>query len=285
MPDMLRARAGVSTTEFMVAMTLTSVLGGALTGVFVTQSRLFDTQTEVAMARGTSRGAMNLMMSELRMLESGGGVVAASPTAVTVRAPYALGVVCGTTGALTISQLPADPTALADAGYSGFAYRDPVTGRYTYVEGAGTLPTPAGDAVCAGAGITVVQDGGGAFDGRALQFPLVPSPVPAIGAAVFLYQRITYEFRASAAMPGRIALWRRIEERAEEEEVAAPFDSTARFQFYVNDAPVAQATAPPLLHTITGLELKLHGVIERPDTEGARQRMRLSTSVFFKNRM
>src|SRR5688572_32640870 len=95
---MLKARAGVSTAEFIVALTLTGVLGASLMGVFVTQSQFFDTQTEVATARSVSRGAMNLMMSELRMLESGGGIVAASPTSVTVRAPYALGVVCGATG-------------------------------------------------------------------------------------------------------------------------------------------------------------------------------------------
>jgi hypothetical protein len=284
-PGMLKARAGITTAEFIVAMTLMAVLGAALTGVFVTQSRFFDTQTQTAMARGVSRGAMNLIMSELRMLEAGGGVVAASPKRVTVRAPYALGVVCGNAGTLTISQLPADPTVIAEAAYSGFAYRDQVTGTYTYVDGAGTLPGPGGDADCAAAGITVVQDGGGAFDGRALAFPLVPTPPPAIGAPVFLYQRITYEFRASAEVPDGIALWRRIDERDIDEEVVAPFDTTARFQFYVNDAAVAQATVPALLSTITGLELKLHGLIERPDTEGARHRLRLSTSVFFKNRM
>jgi hypothetical protein len=228
---------------------------------------------------------MNLMMSELRMLESGGGMVAATPTRVTVRAPYALGIVCGNTGVLTISQLPADPSVLGNAGYSGFAYRDPATGSYTYVEGAATQPVAAGESVCATASITVVQDGGGAFDGRALQFPLVPSPAPVIGAPVLLYQRITYEFRSSAMLPGRIALWRRVEETDVEEEVVAPFDSTASFRFYVGDAAVAQDAVPAQLSTITGLELRLHGLIERPDTEGARQRMRLSTSVFFKNRL
>jgi hypothetical protein len=281
---MLRRRAGLTIAELVLAMTLLSVIGAALTGVLVTHSRYFDTQVQVSTARAVSRGAMNLMMSELRMVESGGGIVAATTSRITIRAPYALGIVCGNTGVLTISQLPADPAVIGNAGYSGFAYRDQATGSYTYVEGPATAPAVAGEPVCDAAGITVVRDGGGAFDGRALQFPLVPAPAPAIAAPVFLYQRITYEFRNSAVIPGQIALWRRIEETNVEEEVVAPFDSTARFGFYVNDGMVAQTEVPARLETITGLELKLHGLIERPDTEGARRRMRLSTSVFFKNR-
>jgi type II secretory pathway pseudopilin PulG len=285
MQRILHARPGVSLVEVVVALTLASVLGATATGAFVTQSRFFDAQEKVGLARGVSRGAMNMIVTELRMLEQENGLVSATPTRITVRAPYALGVVCGNTMQLTISRLPADPSVLsgAETGHSGYAYRDPATGRYTYVEG-GAPPSKNGAAICASAGIAIYTDGGGSLDGEAMQLGSVPSPAPVIGTPVLLYQRITYEFRSSVTVPGRIALWRLIEKTGVDEEIVAPFDTTAGFRFYINDGPAPQATVPGVLQTITGIELQLDGLSERPEHDGSHRSVPLSTSVFFKNR-
>jgi prepilin-type N-terminal cleavage/methylation domain-containing protein len=285
MRRLLSNRAGFTLAEVMVALTMTAVIGAAVTGVFVTQSRFFDTQEKVAFARGVSRGGMNMMVSELRMLEQGGGLVTASSKHVRVRAPYAMGIVCGNTGVLTISRLPADPFMYAGAGFSGYAVRDKATGLYTYVTG-GTVSSPSSTAanICNAAGITVVSDGGGNFDGQAVQLSGLPSPPPAIGSPVLLFQEVRYRFKPSINVPGRIALFRRVVATGVDEELVAPFDTSAGFRFYVNDGPTPQAWAPSPLTSVTGLELILDGLSDRPDRNGVMQRVPLRTSVFFKNR-
>ena len=281
----LSNRAGFTLAEVMVALTMTAIIGAAVTGVFVTQSKFFDTQEKVAFARGVSRGGMNMIISELRMIEQGGGIVAAANKSITVRAPYALGVVCGTAGLLTVSRLPSDPFMYDSAGYSGYAVRDKATGQYTYVEGPTTITTTiTASNVCNAASVTVVTDGGGNFDGEAIQIAALPNTPPAIGSPFFMYQRIRYEFKASANVPGRVALWRYIEALNRDEELVAPFDTSAGFNFYVSDGPTPQSSVPGTLTTITGLELVLDGLSDRPDRNGKTQRVPLRTSVFFKNR-
>lgn len=282
-PGRMYARPGISLVEIIVALTLASVLGATATSAFVTQSKFFDAQEKADFARGVSRSALTVIMSELRMLEQGGGIVSASTSQITVRAPYALGIVCGTAEELTISRLPTDDEMLSNAEFSGLAFRSRATGSYTYVENSGLKPTPDkdGEAVCDAAGVSVYEDKKGP-DGKALQGPL-PSPLPEVGEPIFLYQIVTYEFRNSVSVPGRLALWRSTA-TGEPEELAAPFDTTAGFRFYAADAATSQSTVPGALHTITGIELLLDGVSERPDHDGSHRSVPLSTSVFFKNR-
>jgi type II secretory pathway pseudopilin PulG len=282
----LYARPGVSMVEVIVAFVLASVIGATATSAFVTQSRFFDVQEKTDFARGVSRGAMNMIVSELRMLEQGGAIESASTSRITVRAPYALGLVCGTASPhLTISRLPADPRGLKTAVHSGIAFRNRSTGNYTYIQDKSTKPTPKRNAasVCTAAGVSVYQDGGGDSDGEVMQGKL-PAIVPDIGAPVFLYQRITYEFKASRAVPGRVGLWRLTEDGGSPEEIVAPFETTAGFRFYVSDAAAATGTVPGALSTITGIELQLDGLSERPEQDGSYRAVPLSTSVFFKNR-
>src|SRR5688572_13317886 len=122
----LKSRAGFTLAEVLVALVLTAVIGAAVTGAFVSQAKFFDQQEKVSFARGVSRGALNMMMSELRMIERTGGVPTATvPTnsSLTVRVPYAMGIVCDNSSTLTLLRLPADPSMLAQPGYSGYAWR------------------------------------------------------------------------------------------------------------------------------------------------------------------
>jgi prepilin-type N-terminal cleavage/methylation domain-containing protein len=283
MHRLLKTRDGFTLVELLVTMVLTAVIGAAITGVFVTQARFFDAQEKVAFARGVSRGGMNMIVSELRMLEQGGGIVSATNKRITLRAPYAMGLVCGNAlGTLTISRLPVDSVTLSDAGFAGFAYRK-ADGTFTYVETTNKPQRDQGIAVCLNASITVMTGSTINQVGRVEQFPFVPSPAPAVGTPVFFFQRITYEFRTTS---GRTGLWRRVDsaETPVDEELVAPFDSTAKFRFYVNDSPAAETAVPTLLHSITGLELTLDGLSERPERNGTYQSVPLTTSVFFKNR-
>ncbi|HEX6135797.1 MAG TPA: prepilin-type N-terminal cleavage/methylation domain-containing protein [Longimicrobiales bacterium] len=289
---MLKNRAGFTLAEVMIALTLTALVGAAVTGMFVSQSRFFDHQEKVGAARAVSRGAMNIMMSEMRMIEQDSGIVSATNRRITLRVPYAFGVVCDASvlNGLTLSMLPTDQAVLADSGYSGFAYRS-ASGDYTYVSGL-TFPVAGGVGTCSASGLIpggngIVPDttgGTGAFAGNAIQIPLTIGSLPP-GTPVFLYQLITYEFKPSVNVPGnRVALWRRIHRTNQDDELVAPFDTTAKFRFYVNDAPSAQTAVPSPLSDVTGIEIVLDAISERPESNGSHQTVPLTTSVFFKNR-
>src|SRR5690606_302253 len=166
----------------------------------------------------------------------------------------------------------------------------PISGAWTYYQSI-TAPT-AGDATrCASSGLVPSNNGvvpaaaGGAMAaGSVIEIPLSIG-APAVGSPVFLYQEITYQFKPSVMVPGsRLALWRRVEETGFEEELVAPFAPTARFRFYVNDAATAQSAVPADLSTVTGIEIVLDAISERPNPDGSHQEVPLTTSVFFKNR-
>jgi prepilin-type N-terminal cleavage/methylation domain-containing protein len=277
---MLKSRPGFTMAEVIVALTLTAVIGMALTGMFITQSRFFANQEQSGTARSVSRGAMNLIISELRMIELDSGLVSANTSRITVRTPYAIGAYCGVQGSEPVfSLLPADTMMLRDAGHTGYAYRTASTGRYTYVTSTRLETSSSTQAVCTTAGVRQFSNG------RVLRMmtpPAAADPPLVVGTPAMVYQLISYEFKASVDVPGTIALWRTVESRNEEEELVAPFDSTARFGFFVNDAAAPVMTAPSALSQVTGIQLVLNGITEGP--VGSRRVQPLTTSVFFRNR-
>lgn len=271
-------RSGVSLVELLVAMTLLGVIGVSILRTFTSQVRLADLQTKRLDARAVSRAPVNLVMSEARMVETGGGVVTASASSVTLRVPVVMGLVCGTSGAATVlSLMPVDSVVLANAALSGHAFRQ-ASGVYAYTESAPTVSTGGGGTCTdAGAGITTVAGG------RTVLVTPQMAGAP-VGTVAFLYQRVRYDFAASTAIAGRVGLWRTLEASGAAEELAAPFDASSRFRFYRADQDTVD-TGVPALSEIRGIALELAGASERtrygrvtPETSPLR------TAVFFMNR-
>src|SRR5256884_3251353 len=157
-------------------MVVLGVIGAALTRLFLSQSRFYDQEAQLRRARLVSRMAINTGLSGGRMVEGAGGLVSATPTQVTMRVPYAMGVVCANTGAqTTLSLWPVDSTVYATAGFSGYGWRDSL-GNVTYVE-AGTAVANDNAPLCVAANV-VEPPGGGGGGGRA---PLPPT-LPAVAA-------------------------------------------------------------------------------------------------------
>ena len=276
--DRLRLRRGFTLVELLVTMVIAVIIGVAFTRLMIHQSRFFDRQNTNRQARGVSRGALNVMMSELRMVAVPGGVLAAAADSIVVRVPFAFGVLCGSSAvASTISLVPMDSLAYAEGGITGYAWRDS-TGNYTY-QNAGFTAAPGLVTDCAAASITTLPRGK-----VVTVTPIVPAAaVP--GTAIFLYRRIEFKFAASTALPGRRALWRRNVGANTREELVSPFDASARFRFFVNGSAVAQANPPALLGNLRGLELRLAGASDRAAlTTGAPTTAELQTAVFFMNR-
>lgn len=279
----MSGRRGYTLAELLVAMVILGIIGAALTRLFLSQSRFYDQQTQLRRARFVSRTAVNAALSDLRMVEATGGVVSATATQVTVRVPYAIGIVCLNTAAqTTLSLWPVDSTVYATAGFSGYAWRDSL-GVMTYLE-TGTSLVAGNAAFCTAANVTVLPQG------RVVSVqPALPASLPAVsavGTPVFLIQRLTYEFKPSVTLPGRTALWRTAVATGLSDELVAPFDTAAKLRFFVLGGDTAQAGVPSPLSNMRGLELNLTSQSERaPEGGAAPKRAPLVTAVFFNNQL
>jgi hypothetical protein len=68
------------------------------------------------------------------------------------------------------------------------------------------------------------------------------------------------------------------------DEIIAPFDTSAKFRYYVLNADTAQTAVPADLNTVRGLQLYLAGSSPRIPQSGTAAQAALVTGVFFKNR-
>jgi prepilin-type N-terminal cleavage/methylation domain-containing protein len=276
-------RRGFTLIELLIGIVIFAIVGALFTRLLSVQGRFFDKQGMANAARNVSRASLNRVVSDFRMIEATGGVIAASPTSLTIRIPFAIGVVCADAGTSThLSLLPVDSMTYAKADYYGYAWRNFQTGVYTYVENPSTK-APGDPAVCTGQKVTTVQ--GGKVVAIA---PIVPAGT-GLGTPVFLYEKVRYEFKASLTVPGKLGLYRtRIATNGTEtsEELVAPFANTAKWRFFViANSNVAQDNPPAQLSDIRGLELHLDGISEIiapgvTENESAP----FTTAVFFKNR-
>jgi hypothetical protein len=247
----------VTLVELLVTLLIFGVLGTALARLMISNSRFVSRQETLLEARQVARAAMNVMVPELRMVGDG-GLTAAAPDSISVRVPYAFGVLCLDEYAILA---PADSAQFAGAVPGGIAYQ--TTGTTYTVDPTITMAgTTTLTAACDADSIRVVPGG---------QRIALTAPIGWSGQVFYLYQIVTYRFATSAALPGRRALWRRA--GGVDEEMLAPFDTAARFRFLVGSRLTPQDAVPSPLSTVRGLELRLVGASLNPaegTTEPAR---------------
>ena len=283
----LPARKGVSLSELLVGMVILGVVGMALTRIMVTQARYFDHQKTSNMARNVSRGPLNRVVSDLRMVEAEGGITAASSTSITARVPYAIGVVCvstaGASGVTHLSLLPVDSAMYAAPGYSGYAWRNG-EGRYQYRMTStlsSTLSVGELQKCTDAAVLNLTAD-------KAKVVAITPKLTDSadVGTPVFLLRNIQYSFKASTAVPGTTGLYRKIVATGAEEDLSAPYSNDAKFRFYIKSSTTAVDAPPADLSTLRGIEMNMTGQSERVPRQGvATQKAPFVTAVFFKNRL
>jgi hypothetical protein len=276
------ARRGMSIAELIVGMVILAIVGMALSRVLVSQARYFSHQKASNLARNVSRGPLNRVVSDLRMVEALGGVISASDMALLVRVPYAMGVVCAKVAPYThISLLPVDSAMYWSPGFSGYAWRNG-EGVYRYVE-SGSPSIAAGDlATCNTAAITTLTSD----LANVIKITPALNDTASVGTPVFLFRQIRYEFKASTAVPGMRGLFRTVVATGASEELAAPFDNVSKFRFFVMNSLVSQAAPPADLSTLRGIELLMNGMSENiPSGSAAKTSAPFTTAVFFKNRL
>lgn len=275
-------RRGFGLTELIVAMVIAGVIGIALTRLVINQARFVATQDGMMRARSSARAALNLLSYELRTVSGGtGGVFRATLDSVDVVVPYAFGVACGNSGGYTILRLiPPDSATWANTA--------PTTSGYAYLDNAGvwqaqdwvTTRSSTGSSLCATSGVTT-WPGGVVWQ---VSVPQVSATLPPQYGTVYLYQKIRYAFAPSVQLPGRRALWRTTLADGVREELVAPFDTTAQFNFLVGPMLAVRTTAPTVLDSITGLRLKLNAQSEDPPQgRTAPLLFRVTSDIIFQN--
>ena len=275
----MTSRRGFSLAELMVAMVIAGIIGAALARLVVNQARFVGTQDAVMHARAGARAALNVVTSEFRAV-SDSGLVAASRDSVTIRVPYAFGIACAQVGGATIvSLLPAENSIYSAAVISGYAWRNPVTGAYSFVQ-----PTTVSSSTltpCADSSITTLAVAGWTARAVSVAPNVLATPT---GAPVYLYQLVRYAFAHSPELPGRLALWRTVLSTGVREELVAPFDTSAAFQFLVGYTLAVQTSAPADLNTVKGIRVRLVTASETPP-EGRTVPLKfdLSTNLLFRN--
>ena len=272
-------------------MVILGFLGTALTRLMLAQGRLAAMQRAKRDARAVGRTSMNLLFSDLRMVHDGadapGGVTLASPNSLSVKVPYAMGLVCGNNSNVTVVNfLPVDSAVRAMTKYSGYAWRNRVTSKYTYVPVVDTTSnspvTSSSTSLCFSTAKikmdTVAGRSWGVMDLKPQSVQAGTQP----GAPVFMYQNVLYYFDTSATYRGQRALWRRIEGR-NADELSAPFDANARFKFFVRNMDTSTATPPTILDSLVGVSLVLTGTNTSTMAGRAAEWSKMETAVLFRN--
>ncbi|MDQ3674519.1 MAG: prepilin-type N-terminal cleavage/methylation domain-containing protein, partial [Gemmatimonadota bacterium] len=91
----MRARPGFTIIELMISMMIGLVVLGAVYKLMITQTSGYGKQRELADVRETARSGSTLLSRDLRHAASGGGgVVAMSPSSITLRSIRGVGIVC-----------------------------------------------------------------------------------------------------------------------------------------------------------------------------------------------
>lgn len=299
MPSSRPVRRGFTVVEVITALTIVAIIGLSMTKLILGQTRSFQYDNGARRARTAARSSMNILITDLRMTQDNGGVVgvdAINNRRVKVRVPTVFGFVCENSGtSVVVSLVPTDSFQLATSKYGGYAVRDSVTGIYSYVS-ATPSDTIQGAAPgrCRGGSVNIFADTahvasriGGVF----IVSGALPATAP-IGAPMFVWQTVQYEFKPSNIYPGRLGLYRTVMGRADtdstSDELIAPFNSAARFSYYMQNPyatrDVPTTTAPVALNNIRGFQIYLPA--ESSDTMPTRntpQTANTTTAVFFKN--
>jgi prepilin-type N-terminal cleavage/methylation domain-containing protein len=292
-----RVRPGFSLVEIITALVILAVIGTALTKMVLGQARSFQSDDGSRRARTVARSATNIMTTDLRMAQDFGAIDSidtAKNRWVDLKVPVAFGILCEVNaGNAVIGIVAVDSFQTTASKYAGYAVRNSTSGTYAYsAAGNGDTVSTADASRCRATPkifVDTVKAAGRA--GRVVQVSPAPPGGAVVGSPAFIYQNVRYQFDTSGIYRGRYGLYRTIRGRGNtdnlQEELIAPFDSTARFYYYTNPwtyRDTVTKTAPTNLNTIRGLQIYLPA--QSSDTVpgmSAPRKAPTRMAIFFKN--
>jgi Tfp pilus assembly protein PilW len=266
-------RAGMTLVELTIGLVVAMTLLAGMTGLFISESRLFGNWEAQRTARDVVRSAAQVLAADIRRLDPTGGIEAATDSSLILRVPITMGLVCSSTvGATVVSLPPTDSVTFATAAIDGQAWRTN-TG-YTYL--AATTTSSPGAADCTAAGISTITGG------RVLSVSPGAGTGVRSGTVLLLYQRVQYRFVTGSQ--GMSLTRRTLAGGGTTEtivETLVPDDT--RFRFYVGASATAQDAPPADLTTLRGIELALEGKGEYHQAGAESPASRIAQGVFFRN--
>ena len=203
-----RGRAGFTLIEVLVALVLTVLLGGVIFQVVQGESRFATVQSAREEVQQNSRGALEVLASELRSVQRA-GLVSATSTSITFLLPRVWGVSCGVTGGVLSALFPAAGGVsfdinsasglLADTSAAGTNKwgpgANPASNRATVTALAAINPA-LGTAGSPCASVRATADPNGYLVGRTITGTNIPNVVPA-GNTLYLYYYVSYDVAQS----------------------------------------------------------------------------------------
>lgn len=276
---------GYSIAELLVALVIAGIVGVALSKLLINQSRFLQSQDNYRQARSGARSALTIPTDELRMVTSSGDssvLIQANRDSFSVRVPIAYGMVCGQSGGKThIALFPSDSATYANAIPTGYVWRDS-TAMLHFVRPITSIS--AGNAtLCSSATppISVLSATGWGATVVAVAPNIIATPV---GSVAYLYRQIRYVFATSGQLPGRRALWRVLVPANTRDELVAPFDTSAHFEYLVGDLLVPTMT-PAVLDSVEGVRFVMVSASQQnAPGRSAPVTFNLTTDILFRNR-
>lgn len=290
-------RAGFTLIELLVAVMLSAILATIIFQMVRGQTRFTQMQGAREEVDQNTRGALELISSELRAVPSA-GIVSAGATQITFRLPRVWGILCApatSSQALAVfppanSTTPADlPTAAADLAANqgwGIAIQRGTTNGYQAYTINGSAAAQATCDANLGAPVDPKPVA------RGYTYTTLLPPASDRGSRVFVYQTITYDAATStdAAIPG---VWLRRTngyKSPQQQPLAGPLDTRdslvppLKFRYFCNGAEIAPANLVTEAgrNTITAIEVQL-GMMSRESTRSVQQSERDTQLIHLRN--
>ena len=195
-----RRTAGFTLVEVMVALLIALILSGVVFQLIRGQSRFVTVQSAREEVQQNTRGALELMASELRSIEPG-GLVETDSNSVTFLLPRAWGLYCGGSATQMSAVFPDFPTEMRALNSASGVIADtaaaaprkwgpsPVNAARATVTAINTFDLTAAGNACEGLRPTTIpspSSQGLRLDGTGL-------PTPPRGNLVYLYQYVRYD--------------------------------------------------------------------------------------------
>ena len=284
--------------ELLIALVLAGIFAVVLFTFVNGQARFTLVQDARQEVEQNSRGAIELMMSEIRAVP-GGAITIADPDRVQFRLPRIWGLLCapvaGNTAKLVFPPAQAEgavfPSDYAAGGSWGLGVLDASVTTSNQFGFAGVSDTTAydaaGDATCRtglGVDLTAAADSNPP-KALTLNLAAMPTVVGDTGDLAFLYQMVTYDVGSSSVAAGD---WLRRSTAANgtaQQPVAGPLseedDSPLTFTYYCRGAVIngADATKRPF---ITSIRITA-AMQSRPSTRSVLQTERDTVTVHLRN--
>ncbi len=244
----VRNQSGFTLIELLVALVISSIVAGSIFQVIKGEGEFVQMHSAREEVLQNSRGALELIGSELRAVPPGGLEVAHS-NALIIRAPRVWGVVCSAPSGGNIDVAVPIIDGLNYSTSTGAQLAAYVNSDNAWTAASGVVTsTGAPSATCGG---QPVAAGSESRRFTVANVPLTPSgAAPAVGDPIYLFDRISYELGTSS----RPGLWiRRKIGTGNFEPLAGPIADDGLEFVYCCNSSGGNFSTTALLTSLTGL--------------------------------